>query len=151
MKTCLPCAQGCLLCFNSKECVECNSTYFMIESESKICKPFSELTNCLNKTKTGCDVCKEGYYINNKLCQECPNECTKCESSTSCSSCKEGKILQNNKCVDVTAVEHCTKASNNTCKECSEGYKPSKDQKFIESLISKEFGVDTVDIIINSI
>ena len=32
-----------------------------------------------------------------------------------------------------------------------EGYKPSKDQKFIESLISKEFGVDTVDIIINSI
>ena len=32
-----------------------------------------------------------------------------------------------------------------------EGYTPSKDRKYIESLINREFGVDTVDIIINSI
>ena len=52
MKTCLPCAEGCLTCFNQKECVTCNSTYFIIEGEEKICKP------CLIKiwcgVKSGC-------------------------------------------------------------------------------------------------
>ena len=49
-KTCLNCQEGCHVCFNNKECVECTDKYFMIEGESKICKPQSELTNCKNTT-----------------------------------------------------------------------------------------------------
>ena len=100
---------------------------FMIETEDRICHPQSELTNCFNTTKRGCELCEEGYYLDNRRCHVCPSECTKCDSLTSCSSCQEGKILYNNKCEDISIVEHCVSARNNTCSQCEDGYKLSDD------------------------
>ena len=87
----------------------------------------STLTNCLNKTTTGCEGCESGYYLEKKRCNKCEEECTTCESKEVCTSCKEGLILKDKECYHLSIVQHCIKASNNKCSQCKEGYELSQD------------------------
>ena len=103
-KTCLNCQEGCQVCFNDYECVECTDEYFMIDGEAKVCNPQNELTNCQNKTKTGCERCSDGYYLDNRRCHQCKGYCTLCETSK-CRTCQDGYILEDNDCHDVSFVE----------------------------------------------
>ena len=67
-----------------------------------------------------------GYYLENRRCSQCKGYCTLYDISK-CTSCQEGYILKDGDCHDITIVERCIQAKNNTCFECSDGYQPSDD------------------------
>ncbi|KAL7720822.1 Protein serine/threonine kinase [Entamoeba marina] len=116
---CIECDESCLTCINSNSCLTCNNDYYQIIGESGLCTSYSQLTNCLNQTSTGCVECNSSYYLNNYQCYSCKEECLTCSSSNTCTLCIEEYVLIDNDCVHYTTIEHCSSASNSTCTVCS--------------------------------
>ena len=60
---CVECPEGCSTCMDNKLCFGCKDNYYMTAYMS-ICKHQNNLGKmCLNKTKSGCQKCGEGYYL----------------------------------------------------------------------------------------
>ena len=75
---CYLCDKSCLKCNNDKSCISCNNGYYKIENEndtninsnSELCKLYSEFNNCESDnymTSKGCIKCKEKYYKTNNI------------------------------------------------------------------------------------
>ncbi|ELP86125.1 protein serine/threonine kinase, putative [Entamoeba invadens IP1] len=126
---CVKCDSSCETCSEISKCLSCVDNYFLIPSEFALCQPFDLLTNCLNKTKSGCTLCEDKYYINvvNSKCYSCPFECLNCTSESICTLCQDNYILFNGMCKPYSIAEFCIKASNNYCTECENNYELSDD------------------------
>ena len=72
-------------------------------------------------TQTGCLECKEGMYLSNYECFNCPQECSVCSDSNHCQSCQEEYVLKENKCIHYSNIPHCLGANNSICLQCTEG------------------------------
>ena len=130
---------GCSITSNCKisdkgECFQCKEGYFLVHN-TKSCKSLSssDLKNCkiINETNGLCDVCDEGFYLNNgdKRCITTDN----CFSSSFgvCTSCNEGYYLnkKNDKCIkQEKPFLHCKETiDNEKCDKCDENYFFSED------------------------
>ena len=128
-KECFSCQEGCHYCLNAESCIECEDEWFMIEGVSTTCQHFDKLTNCQNKTQSGCIGCEDGYYLRERQCYECMTNCTTCSSNDECTSCIENFVLKGTDCLHFTKIEHCQSAKDDKCDKCESGYEPSDDGK----------------------
>ncbi|KAL7718095.1 Protein serine/threonine kinase [Entamoeba marina] len=123
---CLECGDNCKNCINGY-CIECNDDY-ILQSENNCIDTNEYPDNCINLSYYGtCQRCSDGYYLNNNLCYECSNECTKCHNLTYCFECNDGYMLNdNNECVDMSESNANCKTvipgSSGGCAICNAGY-----------------------------
>ncbi|ELP92867.1 hypothetical protein EIN_508680 [Entamoeba invadens IP1] len=134
---------------NSPVCKTCYSGFF-VNSEGK-CQS-GEIANCMKYTsKTDCSMCltgyrlldnkcekddkcvgfiaglclgcPKGYFVSQKACFPCGENCESCTSSTKCKICYEGFAVQNGVC-EKCEVLNCTKCdeSGKMCEICENGY-----------------------------
>lgn len=111
---CYKCNSGCHKC-NLKTCIECEESNFLYNSS---CYPYSELTNCVTPSKSGCEQCEKGYRLLNGLCYECEYRCTECDNFH-CYNCEEDYLLVNNSCLYYTDLPNCLGAENGECNKCT--------------------------------
>ncbi|ELP89926.1 protein serine/threonine kinase, putative [Entamoeba invadens IP1] len=126
---CVKCDPSCATCTEISKCLTCIDNSFLTPSESYLCQSFDGLTNCIDKTKSGCKSCADGYYLNlaNNRCYQCNSECQLCTSDVSCTLCKDNYILKNERCENITTVQFCVKALHNYCTQCENNKKLSED------------------------
>ncbi|GAB1227632.1 hypothetical protein ENUP19_0347G0012 [Entamoeba nuttalli] len=70
----------------------------------------------------GCRECSEGYYLINKECSKCKENCTTCSTENECNSCKDEFVLKNKECIYYLNIDKCKEAKNNKCWKCSFWY-----------------------------
>ncbi|GAB1224199.1 hypothetical protein ENUP19_0180G0018 [Entamoeba nuttalli] len=124
-KNCNECDKSCLSCMKNNTCIQCAEDYFRYGFEvSTLCFPQSQINNCLNKTKHGCENCEEGYYRTSTYqCKECGFNCTSCSSKNKCLQCITEHVLgTNGSCFHYSDIPNCINSLNSKCSECSKGY-----------------------------
>lgn len=81
-------------------------------------------SNCaVCSNSTACQLCSEGYYLSNGVCQPCMSNCESCSNNSTCSDCFNGYFLNQNssQCVQCAqGCESCT--SNSICRTCEPGF-----------------------------
>ncbi|KAL4494497.1 hypothetical protein ABPG72_019907 [Tetrahymena utriculariae] len=139
---CKNCKQNCQKCSSQDTCTQCIDGYFL---KSGSCEACSTLLNCLTcsdklsctscfKDKYiyldgKCDVCLQGYIIEDKFCKKCPEYCEKCSSVSQCTQCSQGYFLKGNICQQCTPQMNCLTCLNeSSCQSCEPG-KFIKDDK----------------------
>ncbi|ELP89851.1 protein serine/threonine kinase, putative [Entamoeba invadens IP1] len=121
--SCDKCDESCEKCDVFGNCIDCNNTFYRIDTSDKYCRPQSELIGCLNTSIYGCLICEYGYYIHTNVCDKCDNNCTLCTSPTECTSCIATHILVDSQCVQFSTISNCISASNNKCAQCADNFK----------------------------
>ena len=122
-RNCDECDKSCKTCINKDTCLSCNDNYYLIpESTQKLCKHMNESIGCINITQSGCLQCKEGMYLSNYECFNCPHECKTCTNENQCQTCQEEYVLKEQQCIHYKQIEHCKSASNSVCNDCEVGY-----------------------------
>ncbi|ELP91093.1 40S ribosomal protein sa, putative [Entamoeba invadens IP1] len=98
---CKSCDSSCLTCSESgtNSCLSCrDGVSFLVGNTCLSCVLNCSPGKCSNTT--GCTMCINGYYVQNKMCFKCDLNCATCENfSTNCTSCDETYYLQNGKCL----------------------------------------------------
>lgn len=76
-------------------------TGFMLTSQGD-CDPCDKIEGCLSCSENKCNLCKDGYFLNNRKCQRCDQtmpHCTYCTDAQTCNSCEENiTVLKDNSC-----------------------------------------------------
>nr|XP_022315010.1 uncharacterized protein LOC111119286 isoform X2 [Crassostrea virginica] len=58
------------------------------------CDMQCSVTNCEkcigSSDQVSCEICNDGYYLDNGGCQKCPSNCVSCESDSKCTQCISG-------------------------------------------------------------
>ncbi|ELP89830.1 protein serine/threonine kinase, putative [Entamoeba invadens IP1] len=122
-KSCDKCDESCATCDVFGNCIDCNNTFYRVDTSDKYCRPQSELIGCLNTSTYGCLICGDGYYLHTNICDKCDDNCTLCTSLTECTSCVATHILVDSQCVHFSSISNCISASNNKCTQCADDYK----------------------------
>ena len=127
--SCIECQDPyCTICSPFDNCSECDSSYFL--SDTDVCCPNS----CSNCTATDiCTSCINGYYItlNNThtFCTACAPECNTCDSYEYCTSCKDilhyyyGQCIlqcnegttENNEGACICDINNCISCTSTSC------------------------------------
>lgn len=119
---CRPCIENCLTCWNSRQCAECSSGYYLLNDL------------CVNKTS-----CPAEMYPNSAIR---PNQCSRCqldnckgcdETGTRCLQCDfQYEVNQNGQCKFVFAclIENCLACDSSFkyCKTCKNSFILSADR-----------------------
>ncbi|EDR25578.1 protein serine/threonine kinase, putative [Entamoeba dispar SAW760] len=125
-KNCNKCDKSCLSCMKNNTCIQCAEDYFRYGLElSTLCLPQTQINNCLNKTKHGCEICEDGYYRTSVYqCKKCRVNCTSCSNENQCLSCITENVLgTNGNCLHYSFISNCINSSESKCSECSKGYR----------------------------
>ncbi|GAB1223499.1 hypothetical protein ENUP19_0149G0037 [Entamoeba nuttalli] len=121
-KGCSKCEDKCETCNQKDKCTTCADGYFMnLIGE---CKSTTEVEGCKGEIdkEYGCRECSEGYYLINKECSKCKENCTTCSRKNECNSCDDEFVLKNNECIYYLNINKCKEANNNKCQKCSFWY-----------------------------
>ena len=65
-----------------------------------------------------CDLCNDGYYAFNGVCNVCHAKCINCDAYERCTSCVSGLVLTDGYCCDL----NCLSCNHNTCWQCKPGF-----------------------------
>ena len=96
---------------------------------------YNGCATCTSTAANACTACNDGYFLKgsqclascpvgtwtdntNKLCNDCPSQCTACSGSsadTQCSACATGYYLFNSGCQDRCPTNYWEKDSTKTC------------------------------------
>ncbi|ELP90866.1 protein serine/threonine kinase, putative [Entamoeba invadens IP1] len=122
---CVKCPAQCLLCSTSNSCIKCEDLYYV--NSNGTCTSKQGLDNCEKFDYNGCSTCTSGFYVRSGECVWCNTTTDKCETCDSingnCYSCVVDYVLTDNStCLIYNSIEHCTKAANSRCSECSFWY-----------------------------
>ena len=132
--------EGCILSENETKCLECD-LYYCLDEKTGQClrndiiedeeKKFYFRCNQTNSKGTKCEVCEDGYVLNEKgLCVD-DEHCTKKDDDGNCVKCKnkEGGYFCLNKdfeCVEIFYNNHCLQCNDvldfEKCNKCFDGY-----------------------------
>lgn len=133
------CPPNCEECKSSTECTSCKEEFYLDDTNClEHCSSRRGLDptgkKCINCDDNACDQfktdscecinCKENYFISNKKCQSCDQNCKDCSiKADNCTSCQNNMFLEENKCYSCQNSDCKTKESDNCkCKECKEGF-----------------------------
>ncbi|GAT99211.1 hypothetical protein CL6EHI_001630 [Entamoeba histolytica] len=88
------------------------------------CKSIDEVKGCKGEIdkEYGCRECSEGYYLINKECSKCKENCTRCSIKNECNSCENEYVLTNKECIYYLDINKCKEVKNNKCWKCSFWY-----------------------------
>ena len=132
--------EGCILSENENKCLECQ-LYFCLDSKTGQCvyndiideeeKKFYFRCNKTNEEGNACEICEEGYILDeNGLCRE-EGHCIEKNEDGSCKRCQndlEGIFCLNKDfgCVEIYYNNNCLECNNNlefiNCSKCLDGY-----------------------------
>ncbi|GAB1228268.1 hypothetical protein ENUP19_0389G0001 [Entamoeba nuttalli] len=121
-KGCSKCEDKCATCNQKDKCTTCADKYFMnLIGE---CKSIEDVEGCKGEIdkEYGCRECSEGYYLINKECSKCKENCTTCSTKNECNKCEDEFVLKNNECIYYSNINKCKEAKNNKCQKCSFWY-----------------------------
>ncbi|KAL4456738.1 hypothetical protein ABPG73_014764 [Tetrahymena malaccensis] len=129
---CRPCLSFCQNCFDSQYI---DST---TNPQQLYCRPCSNFCKTCNNEKS-CQICKEGYYLNEQTCSKCDQSCQSCygPSPSECIICKQTgfyiSIKQNNSCVqncDLSTSQFIDKSNplQYYCRLCNQQCLTCKDE-----------------------
>ncbi|KAL4480180.1 hypothetical protein ABPG74_020696 [Tetrahymena malaccensis] len=117
---CAQCPKGCLNCTSDTQCQTCDiSNNYALQDGQTICskcqvdngyyiqngkcsKCYFTCNSCSGTLPEDCQICNQGYildnkqkYNNNGVCQSCDSSCSSCKGpkSTDCQSCHKGFVL----------------------------------------------------------
>ncbi|EGR31362.1 neurohypophysial n-terminal domain protein [Ichthyophthirius multifiliis] len=150
------CNEGCDICYQSGECMECKDGYYVNLDEKEdttcvICT--SKFSNCQRCTENSCTRCQTGYLkdVSGQCQQEntqdgyiqygesCSQEgCDKCSQSGECLQCQDGfyQDLDENRnkiCISCSIkFSNCQRCSHSFCERCINKYSYSKIEKQCE-------------------
>ncbi|GAB1225967.1 hypothetical protein ENUP19_0270G0001 [Entamoeba nuttalli] len=121
-KGCSKCEDKCETCNQKDKCTICADEYFM--NWIGECKSIDEVEGCKGEIdkEYGCRECSEGYYLINKECSKCKENCTTCSTENECNSCDDEFVLKNKECIYYLDINKCKEAKNNKCQKCSFWY-----------------------------
>ena len=130
--------EGCIESENEKKCLECN-LYYCLDSKTGKCVINDEIKdeeskyyyrcNKTNEEGDACEVCEEGYVLENGLCVD-KEHCEEKNEDGDCIKCKNDgfEMFCLNKdfgCIQFY-TDHCLKCNNNLeldkCTKCLDGY-----------------------------
>ena len=129
---CRKCSEECLTCNNENSCFECKDDYFMnINNE---CQLKSTIIGCAVNVSTtyGCTQCIQGYYLSQKECFTCLEDCKTCENKENCLTCHSDKVFKNGQCIGLSMIQKCEEIKGSKCTKCSFWHKPSSDGTLCE-------------------
>ncbi|KAL4470417.1 hypothetical protein ABPG74_012028 [Tetrahymena malaccensis] len=137
---CIQCHQDCKTCKdeNQSSCIICRETYsFKDQNDKNICKKCHSdcstcngvlQTNCLECMQPGyhirldktCGVCSSNQFLEDNHCQNCSDNCLKCNDYKTCIECGNNThIKQNGKCGECEKNEYADNTTNK-CIPCHE-------------------------------
>ena len=110
-----------------KQCYSCYDDMIIVngrceeEADSDTCPE-----NCSACGVSGnCAWCDEGYYVENGVCKQNPENCSYYHASTGkCTSCNSGYHLENGICKQNPEGCRNYNSQNNDCSSCESGYYP---------------------------
>jgi hypothetical protein len=119
---CLSCSTGCSTCLSSDNCTECESNYFLNDTECISC-----IHNCKNcSDNSTCEECDSGYVYNlNECVLNCSQpSCLACPNDSSlCSECDLEYYLNSSDSTCYQCEANCMNCSDSdTCIECNNGF-----------------------------
>ncbi|KAL4500219.1 hypothetical protein ABPG73_011327 [Tetrahymena malaccensis] len=129
---CKNCQQNCIECSSQDTCTQCIEGYFLKSGNCEACNSSLSCLTCLDKSSCTscnkdkylypggkCDVCLDGYVIENNLCKKFSENCQKCSSVSQCIQCSNGYFLKENICQKCSPQMNCLTCSNeSTCESC---------------------------------
>ncbi|CAD8213371.1 unnamed protein product [Paramecium pentaurelia] len=123
-KNCLQCQYPCLTC-NQDFCISCQDGYNLVEGQCK---------------------CEEGYYYIDFYCEQCNQNCSKCNSQFECTECIDQYYLQNTQCLkcQIPCLE-CLDIQ--TCKTCSDNYIIDDQGKCTQCIQHCEYFIDSTNCV----
>ncbi|KAL7716668.1 Protein serine/threonine kinase [Entamoeba marina] len=127
---CMACISNCTKCNNDKNCIICESNYFLLNDASE-CISYDELTNCETLTPNGCIKCSDGYYLNNQYCTLCSDtteNCDTCSYNGECLTCQNDYILIDEECIHYQLIDNCKESKDSKCSSCSFWHTLNEDQ-----------------------
>ncbi|KAL7716711.1 Protein kinase domain containing protein [Entamoeba marina] len=126
--TCFECIDNCTTCHNDYECTICNDNYFVVTDLSE-CISYDELTNCNNKTQTGCSECTYGYYLEGQYCNSCESKTSNCNTCNKrngeCLTCSNDYVIVEYECIHYQSIDNCKEAQDSKCTSCSFWHTPT--------------------------
>ena len=118
-QTCQTCLNSnCVNCLNETICLNCKENYTLYNGTCQI--------NLNNNNNSNNQInCDSGYFVNklNNNCEQCPENCFKCENTSKCIACSPNYAFKENLCVSncgdgfYKLHQSCTPCSGN-CKTC---------------------------------
>lgn len=77
---------------------------------------------CKEDNSNACTICNDGYWLDNKKCTQCPNNCLTCTSNQTCNSCNKNFNLTNGSCIcNLTGCVSCS-TEKGKCLTCDTNY-----------------------------
>ena len=134
-QTCQTCINShCVNCLNETICLNCKENYTLNNGTCQI--------NLNNNNNSNIQItCDSGYFLNkfNNSCEQCSENCFKCENTSKCIACSPNNVFKENLCVSKCGDgfykfnQSCTRCSGN-CKTClNENYCLSCIDNFVLS------------------
>ena len=123
---CKECLSECSKCNNPNNCLACNEEHFMtINGE---CKLKNETQGCVGEisSSSGCSSCDTSYYLKERECYQCPNECSTC-TKDECTTCEDDYVLLSDKCIHYKNITNCKSAKDSKCNKCTFWHKPNEE------------------------
>ncbi|ELP93685.1 protein serine/threonine kinase, putative [Entamoeba invadens IP1] len=132
--SCEKCLPECETCLTNTTCLTCNSEHF--KTYSGVCKLKNETLGCSGNidSEYGCSSCEDWYYLENKECHKCSDNCEKCKQFGTCEYCTDKYVLdKTQKCVLFSEITNCVESRSSKCTKCTFWHIPSENGSSCET------------------
>ena len=120
---CEKCSNDCYGCIdNPDKCTDCQNSFLFenkcYQCQGEFCQKF------IDEKKCACDICNDGYYNRNYLCEKCLDNCKTCDNNETCKSCYDNYFINKNGTCSECITSNCKiyKLDGCECEACEEGY-----------------------------
>ena len=133
-------------CPDDKRCLSCQGNIctqciFSYIDANGVCQDADKVDDCkFYSSKTDCEVCEDGYYLNANECREIEvDDCERVNATNPsvCIVCEDSIVVNNGECEGETECsdDNCELClSENECVECEEDYALDPNNKCVKAI-----------------
>ena len=142
------CPAGTYFSDSSNQCMNCSDTCASCEGLSALnCTACISGLVLFNSTCIESSACTGPYYLTNKTCLPCPQNCLVCSDIDACTTCAPGFLSLNNSCMDCS-LGQCS--CGTACLNCTQGICSNcQNSTFLKDGVCVQ-QCDASDFVINS-